>query len=94
MLRWLIILIVLFLVYRFVRRHWSLKRPAARKPPEQIQDEMVQDPVCGTYIPKRMALTVNRSGEGPTFFCSAACRDAFLAEGAGDRHQAKVKEQP
>ena len=94
MLRWIIILIVLFLVYRFVRRHWALKNPAAKKPPDQIQDEMVQDPVCGTYVPKRMALTVNRPGEGQTFFCSPACRDTFLAEGAGDRYQAKAKEQP
>jgi uncharacterized protein len=85
MLRWIIILIVFFLVYRILRRFFALKMPTAKKPPDQIQDEMVQDPVCGTYVPKRMALLVTRPGEGQVFFCSPACRDKFLAEGAGTK---------
>lgn len=83
MLRWVIILIVFFLAYRFFRRFFVRKAPAAKKPPDQIQDEMVQDPVCGTYVPKRMALLVTRPGEGQTFFCSPACREKYLSEGAG-----------
>lgn len=85
MLRWIIILIVFFLAYRFFRRFFARKATAAKKTPDQIQDEMVQDPVCGTYVPKRMALMVNRPGEEQTFFCSPACRDRFLAEGAGTK---------
>ena len=82
MVRWIIIIIVFFLVYRLIRRYLVRKAPAAKPAPEQIQDEMVQDPVCQTYVPKRMALTVNRPQEGPVHFCSAACRDKYLAEGA------------
>jgi YHS domain-containing protein len=88
MIRWIIIIIVLFLVYRLIRRALRLKTPA-RKAPDQIQDEMVQDPVCQTYVPKRMALTVNRP-EGLLYFCSAACRDKYLTEGA---HKKKGKNQ-
>ncbi|MFU8856674.1 MAG: TRASH domain protein [Deferrisomatales bacterium] len=34
--------------------------------------ELVQDPVCGVYIPKETALR----GPGGEYFCSQACRDA------------------
>jgi len=34
--------------------------------------ELVQDPVCGVYVPKATALR----GPGGEHFCSEACRDA------------------
>ena len=86
MVRWIIILIILFLVYRFFRRYWGPKIAVKKKPPEQIQDEMVQDPVCGTYVPKRMALTISRPEGGPPYFCSTVCRDKYLAEGSKGKH--------
>ncbi|MBI5582496.1 MAG: transcriptional regulator [Deltaproteobacteria bacterium] len=87
MLKWIIIIIVFFLVYRLIRRHLGSKTPAAKKAPDQIQDEMVQDPICQTYVPKRMALTVNRLQEGPAYFCSTACRDQYLAGGGNKKRQ-------
>jgi YHS domain-containing protein len=40
-------------------------------------DELVKDPVCETYIPRRKAIA---RGAGPDarFFCSVACADKFL----------------
>jgi len=35
--------------------------------------ELVQDPVCGVYVPKTTALR----GPDGHFFCSEACRDAY-----------------
>jgi uncharacterized protein len=35
---------------------------------------LVQDPVCGTYVPRETAIAVNAGG-GTRFYCSEACRD-------------------
>lgn len=78
MLRWIIILIVLYLVYRIVIRIGRLKVPPGNKAPAEIQDEMVQDPVCKTYIPRRVALEGNRPDGQKVFFCSTECRDNYL----------------
>jgi len=42
-------------------------------------DEMVQDPVCKIYIPKRQALTATVGGT-TYFFCSKECLEKFGAE--------------
>jgi hypothetical protein len=41
-------------------------------------DELVKDPVCETYIPRRKAIS---RGAGPAlrYFCSAACADRYTA---------------
>ena len=41
-------------------------------------DELVKDPVCETYIPRRKAIS---RGSGPAvhYFCSAACADKYAA---------------
>ena len=48
-------------------------------PPDQVDDVMVKDPVCGTYFPKRDAVTVNTSHD-VLYFCSDKCRDRYLAQ--------------
>lgn len=50
-------------------------RPAAKPPP--IQDELVKDPVCGVYCPKREALPLVFRGKAH-YFCSEKCRQRFL----------------
>ena len=41
-------------------------------------DELVKDPVCETYIPRRKAIA---RGSGPElrYFCSASCADKYAA---------------
>jgi YHS domain-containing protein len=39
---------------------------------------MARDPVCGTFIVPSSALAV-RDADGVHHFCSAACRNAFVA---------------
>ena len=43
----------------------------------EIDDLMVKDPNCHTYIPKREAVLVEQNGEA-LYFCSDKCRDAYL----------------
>lgn len=38
-------------------------------------ERLVQDPVCGLRIPESAAIRA-----GDNFFCSPACRDAFVAK--------------
>jgi YHS domain-containing protein len=78
MLKWIIILIGLYLAYRIVRRSLLFKAPSGKRAPAEIQDEMVQDPVCKTYVPKRMALEGKRFNGQKEYFCSAQCRDNYL----------------
>jgi YHS domain-containing protein len=41
-------------------------------------DQLVKDPVCETYIPRRKAIS-RGSGPATRYFCSAACADKFAA---------------
>ncbi|MBW1947059.1 MAG: YHS domain-containing protein [Deltaproteobacteria bacterium] len=50
-------------------------RTTSRQPPP-ITDELVRDPVCGVYCPKRDALSLNRQGK-TYYFCSDKCRQEF-----------------
>ncbi len=47
--------------------------------------EMVRDPICGTWIDRRLALTAERAGE-TVLVCSEKCRTAagVLGSPAGD----------
>jgi len=38
--------------------------------------KLVRDPVCGTYVPPRAALSVT-SGGSTHYFCSEECREKF-----------------
>lgn len=48
---------------------------STRRPP---LDELVKDPVCETYIPRRKAIA-RGSGAATRYFCSAACADRYAA---------------
>jgi hypothetical protein len=72
---------VLFLVIRAsVHAFLGGLRGAGR--PEPLRraglDELVKDPVCGTYIPRRKAIS-RGSGPATRYFCSAACADKHVA---------------
>jgi YHS domain-containing protein len=42
-------------------------------------DELVQDPVCKLYVPRREAVVLKQGG-ATVFFCSAACRDQYVPQ--------------
>jgi YHS domain-containing protein len=85
--RWIIIFIIGLLVYRYLKRFLSAPKLPERNPPQEIQDEMVQDPVCKVYLPKRQAKVLNSTGGINYYFCSTQCREKFIEE-AKDRSSA------
>ncbi len=82
MIRLLLLAILFYLAYSFIR---SLLRslPGHRhsSPPAKSSrgEEMVQDPHCGTYLPRGDALMKSVRGK-KHYFCSPACRDAYPKE--------------
>jgi len=90
-MRLLIIAGLIYLFYRTVKS-WMLSGGAGRRPtynpkPPEVDDVMVKDPYCQVYFPKRDALRVALDGE-ELFFCSADCRDKFMAAHSKKRDSA------
>ena len=84
MLRFLALGVLAFLVFLVIRTavHSFLAglrggSSGARTRPA-IRDELVKDPVCGTYIPRRKAIA-RGAGAATRYFCSAACADRFAS---------------
>ena len=77
LLRFLLFLILAYIVYLFVRIWRGLKRAGARTPPRRVRGVMVKDEVCSTYVPREEALREVRDGR-EHFFCSEECRKKFL----------------
>jgi YHS domain-containing protein len=71
-LRILLFLIVLRIVWTFVR---SVLEGAGviGAPPPQPSVKLVRDPVCGKYLPPSRALRAG-SGASLQYFCSEQCR--------------------
>lgn len=42
-------------------------------------DELVQDPVCGLYVPRHEAIELQGHG-APRYFCSDKCRDQYMRQ--------------
>jgi YHS domain-containing protein len=79
-MKWIIILIVGYLLYRYIRKLLATPNGPKGKPPREIQDEMVEDPMCKVYLPKRQAL-VEKGADGKMhYFCSPECRDKFIEQ--------------
>ena len=84
MLRFLALAVLVFLLFLIVRAsvHAFLAglRGGVRSKVSRRAglDELVKDPICETYIPRRKAIA---RGSGPElrYFCSATCADKYAA---------------
>ena len=81
LLRLILFALVAYVAFLFVRIFFSLKRavrPAGTQAPRQVRGEMVQDEVCGLYIPRDEAVIEVRGGV-EHYFCSEECRRKLRA---------------
>ena len=53
-----------------------LRRSTTPRPRPIASDELVKDPVCGTYIVRSRAVS-RTAGDGFRYFCSAECAGRF-----------------
>ena len=81
MLKLIILAVVGYVFYRALK---SWMTPGTEHPLEgrsqgavEVDDVLVQDPVCKTYIAQRSAIPL-KTDEKTIYFCSEACRDRYL----------------
>jgi hypothetical protein len=87
-------LIILLLVYVGIRALKALLNPSGRGrrgvygPDARgssaggnlpVTDEMLKDPHCGVYFPRKEGVPLKVNGE-TLYFCSTRCRDAYQEE--------------
>lgn len=72
-------LLLFWLFYALARAlSGAFRQRPVRPAPEKTAagEEMVQDPQCGTYVPRSLALEQVVDGQ-TCYFCSEECRDAY-----------------
>jgi len=79
MWRYLFIAILLYLLYRLIKGFLKEGVGISKGRADGVIDEMVQDPSCKMYIPRRQAVRRVLRGD-EIFFCSKECADRFEAE--------------
>lgn len=81
MIRWLIIALAIFLLFKLFTGDKKVKEAKGKKQEEKLvaSGEMVKDPMCGTFVEKDGPIRI-RSGETVHSFCSYECRDKFLKQ--------------
>ena len=83
MIRLVILTVLGYLLYRLIKtavggpRLERARKVRKQGGKEHIEDEMVKDPQCGVYVPKREAVTAKVGGE-KFYFCCEDCKEAFL----------------
>ena len=83
MIRFIILFVVAYLVYRALK-NWMFPPPpdsgrVDRAPAGEIDDVMVKDPYCGTYFPSRDGIRYQIDGK-ELAFCSERCRRKYIEE--------------
>lgn len=78
-MRFLIFVLLGYLLYRVLRGFFSSHQKLRKTESGGPIDEMVQDPLCKTYIPLRDARRMVVDGK-ELFFCSKECADKFQLE--------------
>jgi len=83
MLRFLIIFIVLYVVYRIIRAIRQEKPFAVQnnsyKTNVAVGEELVEDPYCHTYIPISQACKKEIAGK-KHYFCSKECSEKYIGK--------------
>lgn len=77
LLGWLLFAWAVVLVFRLFQKAEARRRTAAGRSP-RFEGAMVRDRICQTFLPRGRALVVRLAGE-EHYFCSEACRTAFLS---------------
>ena len=78
-LRLLIICGLIYILYRLLtgKRKKRVKKQGASASGGAVQDVLVEDPVCHTFIPKRQAVQLHHDKK-MYYFCSNKCCEMFL----------------
>jgi len=87
-MKFLFYILLGYLIYMILKGRFGSKRrvqqgrghaTSAPPKPAREEEEMVQDPVCKSYVPMSEALKV-RSRRGVVYFCGPECKEKFFAD--------------
>ena len=81
-MRLLIVILIAFVLYRLFKKYIGAGSVRRSADDGSEVDEMVQDPSCMTYIPKRTAYRKTVGGR-EHFFCSRECAERFMRDAGG-----------
>ncbi len=79
-MRFIIYLVLAYVAYRVLKAVIAPKDRISRSESGGAIDEMVQDPQCKMYIPRRQAIEKTMDGKS-YHFCSDECATKFLEQG-------------
>ncbi len=79
---------LLYLGYRLFISDWKKKKNKRKEDAEpksvqddQVEDVLVEDPVCHKLVPKQQAIRLKQRGtEGYNYFCSEECCNKFVSQ--------------
>ncbi|PKN35081.1 MAG: hypothetical protein CVU61_05280 [Deltaproteobacteria bacterium HGW-Deltaproteobacteria-19] len=90
LIRLAIILLILYLLYRLFR--WiflppgKVVKPLPRENNGSTREDLVEDPVCHTYLPASEARKA-RFGDKDLYFCSEDCLEKYRKEIGGEEKE-------
>ena len=93
---WILRILFLLFIIRLVLRVLGIgqipqtPRQQRVRRTEHAGGTLVQDPHCGTYLPQSRALALGMGGH-TKYFCSPACRDAYLTGRAAEGQRPKAE---
>jgi hypothetical protein len=86
LIRVALVLLALYLLWRacgrVLRSLGTMSENRESEPPAgQVcpVDELVQDPLCKLYLPRREAIVL-KGRDRPLYFCSEKCRDLYVQQ--------------
>jgi YHS domain-containing protein len=81
--RLVIIGVLLYILYRLLigprKKQGDSKKNGQASPGGAVQDVLIEDPVCHTYIPKGQAVQLHHDKK-MYYFCSDKCCEMFLKQ--------------
>jgi YHS domain-containing protein len=87
-LRLLLISVLLYILYRLIigprKKGIHGRKQSAAASNESVQDVLVEDPVCHTFIPKGQAVQLHHDKQ-MYYFCSNTCCEMFLKQKGAEK---------
>ncbi len=77
-LKLLIGIVIVYVLYKIVSG-WNAIAAPSGKNLSPAGEDLVEDPICHTYVPVSDACRLSRAGK-TLYFCSRKCLDTFAAE--------------
>jgi YHS domain-containing protein len=87
-LRLLLISVLLYILYRLLigprKKGLHGRKRSAAASNQSVQDVLVEDPVCHTFIPKGQAVQLHHNKQ-MYYFCSNKCCEMFLKQKGAEK---------